>query len=297
MRSPPATTLSGFLETIYLPARPGLRPNTVEQYQIAVRLLDRWHGRPVTLVEAAQEGFLAAWFASMTKAGLGEPATANSKRGAVLTLLRAAWRQRFVGDLPRDLPPPMKEPRKLPDAWRADQVRRAGGLLWGAVKDYWKQVLLKIGAKCQCFYFTSHLRQVWQGSTPTGRLLFSKAKTTETEMHRTEELTGVFDWEKHVFQPDDPEQRTLIGTLENGTVVKGRAARGALECGLAYRFLGHWTTHPKFGRQFHFSSFAPAMPAGERATVKYCRATTTSPVGRQLEIRDSDEDWPVLSDN
>jgi len=88
-------------------------------------------------------------------------------------------------------------------------------------------------------------------------------------MHRTEELTGVFDWEQHVFQAEDPEQRTIIGTLENGAVVKGRAPRGSLECGLTYRFLGRWTEHPKFGRQFHFTSFAPAMPAGERATVRY----------------------------
>lgn len=88
-------------------------------------------------------------------------------------------------------------------------------------------------------------------------------------MNRHEELTGVFDWEKHVFQDSDPEARTIIGTLADDTVVKGRARRGALECGLTYRFLGHWTTHPRFGKQFAFSSFSPAMPAGERATVKY----------------------------
>ena len=88
-------------------------------------------------------------------------------------------------------------------------------------------------------------------------------------MHRHEELTGVFDWERNVFQDADPEQRTIIGTLESGQVVKGRARRGALECGLTYRFLGNWTTHPTWGKQFLFSSFTPAMPAGERATVRY----------------------------
>jgi len=88
-------------------------------------------------------------------------------------------------------------------------------------------------------------------------------------VHRHEEVSGVFDWEKHVFQDADPERRTVIGTLEDGTVVKGRAARGALECGLTYRFMGQWTTHPRFGRQFHFTSLTIAMPAGERATVRY----------------------------
>lgn len=88
-------------------------------------------------------------------------------------------------------------------------------------------------------------------------------------MHRSEEITGVFDWERNVFQADDPTQRTIIGTLENGTTIKGRAPRGSLECGLTYRFLGQWTTHITYGKQFNFSSFAPAMPAGERATIRY----------------------------
>ena len=50
-----------------------------------------------------------------------------------------------------------------------DQVRKAGGLLWGVVKDYWKQVLLKLSGRCQCFFFTSHMRQVWSGNTPTAK--------------------------------------------------------------------------------------------------------------------------------
>ncbi len=88
-------------------------------------------------------------------------------------------------------------------------------------------------------------------------------------MYRHEELIGVFDWEKNVFQADDPEARTIIGTLEDGTVIKGLAHRGSLECGLTYRFLGRWITHPRWGRQFHFTSFTVSSPAGERATVRY----------------------------
>lgn len=88
-------------------------------------------------------------------------------------------------------------------------------------------------------------------------------------MKRTEEIVRCFDWEKLAFQDDDPDARTIIGTLEDGTTIKGLARRGALECGLTYRFIGHWTHHPRYGKQFHFTSFAPAMPAGERATVKY----------------------------
>lgn len=87
-------------------------------------------------------------------------------------------------------------------------------------------------------------------------------------MARNEEITGVFDWEDRVFQPDDPEQRTVIGRINDGTTIKGRAMAGALEYGMTYRFLGHWT-QTRWGKQFHFSSFAIAKPSGEQATVLY----------------------------
>lgn len=87
-------------------------------------------------------------------------------------------------------------------------------------------------------------------------------------MPRNEELTGVYQWDRRVFQPDDPEQRTVIGEMADGTTIKGRAMAGALEHGLTYRFLGHWS-ETRWGRQFHFNSFALARPAGEQATVLY----------------------------
>jgi len=88
-------------------------------------------------------------------------------------------------------------------------------------------------------------------------------------MPRHEELTGTFQRERNVFQEDDPERRCIIGDLEDGTTIKGHAQAGELEGGLTYRFLGRWSTHPTWGRQFHFSSFALATPSGERATIKY----------------------------
>lgn len=62
------------------------------------------------------------------------------------------------------------------------QVSKAGGLLWGAVKDDWKQRLLKLGAKCQCFFFTSHLRAVWAGDKPSPGKREPKGKETLMEL-------------------------------------------------------------------------------------------------------------------
>lgn len=67
------------------------------------------------------------------------------------------------------------------------QVEKGGGLLWGAVKDYWKQVLLRLSAKVRCFYFTSHLRDEWKGNSPTGR---REPKGKESLM----ELASLYLW-------------------------------------------------------------------------------------------------------
>jgi exodeoxyribonuclease V alpha subunit len=82
-----------------------------------------------------------------------------------------------------------------------------------------------------------------------------------------EDLTGCFDFERNIFGVDD--DRTVIGVLEDGTVVKGRAREDELQTGVTYLFRGTWTTHPRFGKQFHFHSFGVSQPVGKRGTVSY----------------------------
>lgn len=88
-------------------------------------------------------------------------------------------------------------------------------------------------------------------------------------MAKSLELIGQYMGDSYVFQADDPEQRTVIGTLADGSVVKGRAQVDQLEYGLTYRFVGRWVEHYKHGSQFHFTSLAKTMPVGERGTVPY----------------------------
>ncbi len=82
-----------------------------------------------------------------------------------------------------------------------------------------------------------------------------------------EELSAEFDYEAHVFGKD--EDRSIIGHLVDGTVVKGKAREGELETGLTYLFRGFWTEHPRYGKQFQFYSFGIAQPVGQRGTVAY----------------------------
>jgi hypothetical protein len=68
-----------------------------------------------------------------------------------------------------------------------NQIDRSPGLLWGAVKTRWKQVLLQLSTRCKCFYFTTHLRAVWAGNSPTSK---KEPKGKETLM----ELASLYLW-------------------------------------------------------------------------------------------------------
>jgi hypothetical protein len=59
----------------------------------------------------------------------------------------------------------------------AGQYERAGGILWGDVKAYWKRLLMQIAAKVKTFAFATHMGFVWSGSSPTTR---RKAKGKDT---------------------------------------------------------------------------------------------------------------------
>lgn len=51
--------------------------------------------------------------------------------------------------------------------------------------------------------------------------------------------------------------------------VKVEADEGELKPGVEYRFLGNYTDHPKYGRQFHAKSFTRTTPHGREGIVRY----------------------------
>ena len=88
-------------------------------------------------------------------------------------------------------------------------------------------------------------------------------------MSKNGELVATFSHERVVFQDETPEERTVIGELDDGTVIKGRSRLGELQAGLNYTFFGHCTVHDRYGRQFHFNSHVVTEPHEERGIVKY----------------------------
>ena len=93
----------------------------------------------------------------------------------------------------------------------SNQINKSGGLLWGAVKAHWKQILLKLATKVQCFYFTSHLRQVWEGNSPIRGKYEPKGKETLME------LASLYLWLDR-----EPDKDGKVPSVPAATVLKER---------------------------------------------------------------------------
>jgi exodeoxyribonuclease V alpha subunit len=65
------------------------------------------------------------------------------------------------------------------------------------------------------------------------------------------------------------ERATRFSTTE--VTVKTSAEPEELQVGITYRFYGYWTQHPRWGAQFHASSFVLCEPHGSAGIVAYLR--------------------------
>lgn len=65
--------------------------------------------------------------------------------------------------------------------YSANQFARAEALLWGAVKDFWKAILVEIATRCQTFAFSTHMRSEFKDGRPTHRRI-PKGKETLMEL-------------------------------------------------------------------------------------------------------------------
>jgi hypothetical protein len=85
-------------------------------------------------------------------------------------------------------------------------------------------------------------------------------------MHKQDrELTGVFGR----LIAHYPDGDTLYALLRTGERIVGKADPEQFTRGMSYRFLGRWTDHWKYGRQFNFDTYVQAVPASEESIVKY----------------------------
>lgn len=113
--------LMSFAEDAYIPTRINLSDSAAEQLLIAVRLLDRWAGAPVDTKDLKPE-LLNKWLREMSSFGRSA-ATINGKRGAVLTLWRAAHRKGLADHAPDfESCPKKRATKKVPRAWDVEEM-------------------------------------------------------------------------------------------------------------------------------------------------------------------------------
>jgi exodeoxyribonuclease V alpha subunit len=85
--------------------------------------------------------------------------------------------------------------------------------------------------------------------------------------HGDIELIGCVD--RIVFF--DPESGATIAALRSGETVRGQVDDAELERGVAYRFLGHWVEHFKYGKQFQFGTCLIHSAGGRTGILRYLK--------------------------
>lgn len=141
-------TLERFIHEHYVPSRLGIRPESVRQMEISVRLLDRWAGRQVNVSELSDQ-LIRSFLSDYLKTA--SAATVNAKRRQLLALWRAAADDGLVDRRPGRI---ARAPENLaePEAWTLDQVTailRVAKDLPGRVGDlpareWWPSLLLVV---------------------------------------------------------------------------------------------------------------------------------------------------------
>lgn len=93
-------------------------------------------------------------------------------------------------------------------------------------------------------------------------------------MAAREEITVTIDRERIAFG-EGPDRTAIIdGFIEEGgsrkkVTLRGHACPGDLQIGIAYRVMGNWTEHVKYGAQFQFRCFTIAQQFGRRGVTRY----------------------------
>ena len=92
------------------------------------------------------------------------------------------------------------------------QVENSVGLLMAAMKAHWKKVLMQFSTVCQCFYFTTHLRDEFRGGKPSGKR-DPRGKETLAE------LASLYLWLERL-----PNEKGEVNDKPSAIVLKQRLA-------------------------------------------------------------------------
>jgi len=124
-----------------------LRPRSVQQLQITIRLFERWHGKPIALADLSAP-LLNRWL--MESEGVVAPKTIRNRRGDILAIWRYAAEEHGLCQPPIDRRiRAVSVQRNIPEAWTLEEMK----LLIAAAKNV--PGYYQCGVKCadwwECF--------------------------------------------------------------------------------------------------------------------------------------------------
>lgn len=114
-------SLLEFFDGVYLVYHPDCHAPAAEQFRIALRLLERSAGRPLTTADLSED--LLYRFAKWLHDNGRSPGTIKSRVGTVLSVWREAVRAQQSPPLPSRVPR-VRVPRRLPKAWHMGELSR-----------------------------------------------------------------------------------------------------------------------------------------------------------------------------
>jgi len=227
-------TLSAFLETAYLPSRFRLSSQYVESLRRIVRQFSAYLGQPALLCDLTDQT-VTGWLAEESRS-IG-PVTINDKRRMLLTLWRAAWQQRLLSELPRDVPR-AQELKRLPRAWEIAQVRE--------LVAYLKRIPGSVDGLSAASWWTSLVVCVYWTGTRIGAALQVRCEDldlasgcilirAETQKHRADQLfslppdvlrllQSIWSAEREFLWPWPYHRRTLFGRFRRYVEAAGLPA-------------------------------------------------------------------------
>lgn len=95
-------------------------------------------------------------------------------------------------------------------------------------------------------------------------------------MSKLEEITAVYIRERHRWDDVAIVSAWMLAGLEDEAdqdiTIKCTCEPDELRADQEYRWLGHWTTHAKWGKQFHAQTFILKLPHGRHGVISYLRS-------------------------
>lgn len=167
------------------------------------------------------------------------------------------------------------------------QYEKASALLWEDVKAHWKMLLADLSSRCDTFSFTTHMRDVWKGTTNTGK---REAKGKET----LAELASLYILLERNFnqkgeKPDKPtgivkKSRLISIVTKNGVTDQVPSLPPRLEQATYPAICRYIQDPPDYGKLKKGEKVEPHVPTEEEIAARKERISENERVAAESKL-------------